>query len=113
MQYLTSEQRVSAMRYEFLSQPFGITAAAFARISFAVLLLKFCFASKAWNWTVWSIIWMQVVLNTASVFIIFLQCQPIQTLWDSNVVGTCWTPQVQVVAGYTLGGEIIRVALIL
>lgn len=112
MQYLTFEQRVNAMRYEFLSQPFGITAAALARISLAVLLVKFCVASKAWIWTVWTIIWMQVILNAVTVFIIFLQCQPIQTLWDPNVVGKCWTPQVQVVAGYTLGGE-IRVALIL
>jgi hypothetical protein len=106
MQYLTFEQRVSAMRYEFLSQAFGVAGAAFARISFAVLVLKFCVASRAWNWTVWSIVWVQAVGNSATVFIIFLQCQPIQTLWNPDVVGKCWTPQVQIIAGYTQGGTI-------
>jgi len=94
------------MKYEFLSQAFDVAGSAFARISFAILLLKFCIASRAWSRTVWSIVWVQAVGNAAIVFIIFLQCQPIQTLWDPNVVGECLTPQVQVIAGYTLGGEI-------
>jgi len=106
MQYLTFEQRVSAMRLEFLSQAFGLAGAAFARISFAVLLLKFCVASRAWCWTVWSIIWVQAVCNSATVLIIYLQCRPIQALWNPNVEGTCWSPQIQVIAGYALGGEI-------
>ena len=106
MQYLTSEQQVSAMRYEFLSQAFGVAASAFGRISFAVLLLKFCITSRAWNWTVWSIIWVQAVTHSATLFIIYLQCQPIQTLWNPDVVGSCWTPQIQVIAGYTMGGTI-------
>lgn len=113
MQYLTFEQQVSAVRYEFLSQAFGVAAAAFARISFAVLLVKFCVASKALSRTVWSIVWMQAVFNAAIVAITYFQCQPIQTLWNPNVAGKCWTPHVQVVAaGYVLGGE-MRVALIL
>lgn len=95
MEYLSPEQRLLAMKYEFLSEPFGITGTTLARISFATFLLKFCVASRPWHWTLWSIIWIQAVGNAVVAILIFLQCQPATALWDSNAGGTCWTPQVR------------------
>lgn len=82
------------MKYEFLSQPFGIVASSLARISFATFLLKFCRTSRIWHWTVWSIILSQAVVNALILALIFLQCEPVAMLWDANAGGTCWTPQV-------------------
>jgi hypothetical protein len=95
MEYLSPEQRLLAMKYEFLSEPFGVTSATLARISFATFLLKFCIASRPWHWTVWSIIWTQAVGNIAIILLIFLQCEHVTALWDPNAGGTCWTPQVR------------------
>lgn len=33
---------------------------------------------------------IQVVLAMASIFLIFLQCNPTEALWDRSVEGKCW-----------------------
>lgn len=82
------------MKYEFLSQSFGIVASSLARISFATFLLKFWLTSRIWRWTIWSIILSQAVVNALILALIFLQCEPVTMLWDANAGGKCWSPQV-------------------
>jgi hypothetical protein len=105
MVYLTPEQALDAMKLEFLSEPPGILGATLARISFALFLIKFTGASKAKKRALWGSIWAQILINALCFLLIVVQCQHVEKLWDPDAGGKCWTPQVQVISGYVLGGE--------
>jgi hypothetical protein len=105
--YLKPEQIVKAIKYEYLAQPFGVLAPTAARISFAFFLLKFTGPRKLLKWALWSVIWLQFVVNVAVIVQILVQCHHIASLWDPQVKGYCMSPLVQVYFGYVLGGELL------
>lgn len=105
IEYLTPEQLMIAMKLEFISGPFGIASATLSRVSFAVFLLKFCIASRIWQWSIKVLIWTQILGNIVIIVLIFLQCQHVTHQWDPNAGGTCWSPKVQTISGYTIGGK--------
>ena len=37
---------------------------------------------------------LQVIFAMISVVMVFVQCSPIETLWDPSAEGTCWDPSV-------------------
>jgi hypothetical protein len=38
--------------------------------------------------------WLQVIVALISVVLIFVQCSPVEMLWNPAVQGTCWNPNV-------------------
>lgn len=96
-----------ATKYEYLAQPPGVMAPAIARSAFALYILKFVGSSTWMKWTLWQTIVVQMVLcGFGTVIIIVAQCQHFNRLWDPTAGGTCWSPNVQVMAGYIAGGTL-------
>lgn len=94
-----------ATKYEFLAQPPGVMAPAIARASFALYVLKFVGSSKWMKWTLYQVVFVQIVVcGLGTVVVIVAQCQHFSHLWDHTAAGTCWSPSVQVNAGYIAGG---------
>ena len=105
--YLTDVERFMATKYEYLAQPPGVMAPAIARSAFALYILKFVGSSTWMKWTLWQTIVVQMVLcGFGTVIIIVAQCQHFNRLWDPTAGGTCWSPNVQVMAGYIAGGTL-------
>jgi phosphoglycerol transferase MdoB-like AlkP superfamily enzyme len=104
--YLTPYQIKEAIKFELLAQPWGIISPTLSRVSFALFLLKFAGQRKWIRWSLWSVIWIQVVANLATIIQIFAQCQHYASLWDPSVGGHCISPHVQVLFGYAQGGKI-------
>ncbi|PMD64179.1 uncharacterized protein K444DRAFT_482016, partial [Hyaloscypha bicolor E] len=101
--YLTPEETVNAIKFEFIAQTPGIVAPTLARISFAIYLLKFVGTSKFRRWILWSVVWSQAIVNIIQLVLIFAQCEHFAALWDPSVGGKCWSRKVQVYSGYFLG----------
>ncbi|KAI9816307.1 MAG: hypothetical protein M1827_001909 [Pycnora praestabilis] len=110
-----------AAHHLFIAQAFGISGAAFARISVAFYELAVFNVSaprppkgsRLWprirstttdhKVILWTNIVAQVVINGLCLAQVYWQCKPIQKLWDPLVEGTCESPEVQSVFGYVQG----------
>ncbi|KAH8894648.1 hypothetical protein GQ53DRAFT_716373 [Thozetella sp. PMI_491] len=81
--------------YLFIANVTGvcsIVAAAWSKTSFAITLLRF---TDGWmRKTVWiTIVTVNLFLGLSAVFT-YVQCTPVQRLWDFSVPGKCWSPNV-------------------
>lgn len=103
IQYLEPAHIVTAIRFEFLAQPWGILAPTFARVSFSFYLMKFIGQSKPMKWALWQVIVVQTLSNLVTIILILVQCQHLASLWNPSVKGHCWSPRIQVNSGYAQG----------
>ncbi|KAH8650882.1 hypothetical protein BGZ60DRAFT_436753 [Tricladium varicosporioides] len=79
----------------YIGEFFAIIAVAISKTSFAVTLLRL--ATKHWHmYMIWFII---ISLNLVMWFcglFQFIQCSPVEKLWDLTAPGTCWDPHIQI-----------------
>ena len=98
--YLTPEQQSMAVKYNWISQPWGIFAFATGKISIALLLLRLIGPKTIWRkWILYSTIISVFIINALGCILTFVQCNPPYALWTPQLVAaghaSCWNPQVQ------------------
>ncbi|KAJ9307388.1 hypothetical protein DTO217A2_3070 [Paecilomyces variotii] len=102
--YLSFQDRVQVVRYEYIGAAWGIISPTLGRISYALFLL-----SVLWLLTtvrrimLWILISLQVVLNFLAFIILFAQCHPTSRVWDPSVPGYCVSVNVQPDIGFAQG----------
>ncbi|KAH8689186.1 hypothetical protein BGW36DRAFT_433950 [Talaromyces proteolyticus] len=117
--YLTPEQRVMSLKWDFASQPAAVAAAMISRTGMMWFLLS-CFANSNRRLRISIIICMivQIVVNSITIVQIVVQCGPnpyraadrtkyFHYMWDplptdGSVV--CQSPKVQTTIGFVQGG---------
>ncbi|KAM7213501.1 hypothetical protein V8F06_011114 [Rhypophila decipiens] len=92
--YVAPEDGLLTAKLIFISQfPWG-WAVSCAKISIALLLLRFK-RTKSWRIFLYLMIALQVVLATVANIVQLAQCKPIAAQWDPTIPGAqCWDPQV-------------------
>ena len=98
-------QKVNAMHWNFLSQPFGILAGTVGRLSFSVSLLRIIGpVDVAKKWTLYFLITFQLMVNISTIILIFVQCgKTVDAIWDPSLIKPgvkCWSPDVQTYYGF-------------
>ncbi len=85
----------AAVKILLAGEFFAIIAVAISKSSFAVTLLRL--ATRPWQrYALWYIIGsVNVVMWLCGLFQ-YIQCSPVNKLWDLEVSGTCWDPMIQV-----------------
>jgi hypothetical protein len=78
-------------------------APCFGRISYALLLLQLVPPRKWPKRFLWSIIFIQFLVDLGTVIISFSQCQPMYEFWGPNPRAHCWDPKIQRSTGYFQG----------
>ncbi|KAL3457187.1 hypothetical protein BJX64DRAFT_293359 [Aspergillus heterothallicus] len=124
--FLTDEERVLAMKYDFISQPLAVTASMFSRCGMTWFLYT-CFSSADRHIRIIIIVGMviQIVANSVTVLQIVLQCGPnpyrviesqreqvdrtayFHYMWDGVPTDgsvSCQSPNVQTTIGFVQGG---------
>ncbi|GAD93328.1 integral membrane protein [Paecilomyces variotii No. 5] len=102
--YLSLEDRIQVVKYEYIGGAWGIISPTLGRISYALFLL-----SVLWLLTtvrrifLWVLIALQVVLNLLALIIIFVQCHPTSRVWNPSVPGYCVSVDVQGDIGFAQG----------
>ncbi|KAK8097198.1 hypothetical protein PG999_013142 [Apiospora kogelbergensis] len=74
--------------------PFNIGAFSFPNISIAILVVKLLDPWPARTRALYAMVIVQVVLAMISIIIVFRQCQPTAKVWNKQLPGTCWNPDV-------------------
>ena len=103
---LSAHQRVETLKWNWLASPFLILSLATSKISiswFLVRVLQNTHARLRRSFLYFLIILITVIAVPAAGYSLG-QCQPVQKLWNKNVSGSCYDPEIFVNVGYTHGG---------
>lgn len=98
--YLTPTQRELALKYNWITQPWGIFGFATGKVSVALLLLRIIGPSTIWRkWILYITMVSVTTINILGCIFTFAQCNPPRALWTPHLVDTgqaaCWDPRVQ------------------
>ncbi|KAK8018435.1 hypothetical protein PG991_007625 [Apiospora marii] len=88
------ERLVNTAMWQQLGYPFNIGAFSFPNISIAILVVRLLDPWPARARALYAMVVLQVVLALVSVVIVFKQCQPTAKVWNKQLPGTCWNPDV-------------------
>lgn len=73
---------------------FNIGAFSFPNISIAILVVRLLDPWPARARALYTMVVVQVTLALVSVIVVFKQCQPTAKVWNKQLPGTCWSPNV-------------------
>ncbi|KAK8044324.1 hypothetical protein PG993_004348, partial [Apiospora rasikravindrae] len=88
------ERLVNTAMWQQLGYPFNIGAFSFPNISIAILVVRLLDPWTARARALYGMVIVQVVIALISVIIVFKQCQPTAKVWNKQLPGTCWSPDV-------------------
>jgi hypothetical protein len=103
METLSTTKIMDSVKWVFLCEVFSILSPGFGRIAYAVLLLGLLPPIPWRSRFLWTIIYIQFVVDCLTVIISFSQCTPISKFWDKSISGNCWPATVQQNTGFFQG----------
>ena len=94
--YLSPEEVSQVVRWEWITQPFGPMALAFAKASITFLLLRIIGPKTFWRkWFLWiNMVFFFIISILAAIFN-YAQCNPPRALWEKVPGAVCWNPTIQ------------------
>lgn len=94
--YLTPEQTLRAVKWSWISQPWGIFLFATGKSSVAILILRIIGKTKSSRtWILYAAIVSIFIVNSLGCIFTFVQCDPPKALWTPGLPAHCWNPDVQ------------------
>ncbi len=94
--YLSPQQQLQAVKYNWISQPWGIFGFATGKISVALLILRILGPSTIWRkWILYGCMASVFIINAIGSILTFVQCNPPRALWTPTIPSHCWDPKVQ------------------
>ena len=88
--YISESQVPLAIEYNWLNQTFAILSVTVSKVSVALLILRLLGPSAWRRWFLYLISGLSCLVGSLAVIFIYVQCTPVQTLWDPSVGGACW-----------------------
>jgi hypothetical protein len=83
------------IKYNFISQAFGIVAPALGKISVGLLLVRIMGPNYRWRkWSLYGGLAVYGIFSAILVIITYVQCRPTSALWEKNPEAKCWDPKV-------------------
>ncbi|KAL4899576.1 hypothetical protein BDW74DRAFT_171391 [Aspergillus multicolor] len=92
---LTRYQEIQSTKFNWLSQGFHVMSTNWGKVSVAIFLLRIIQKVKHHKPVMYAGIVLLTLVNSACVFTIYGQCTPTARLWDSELGGSCWDPDLQ------------------
>ena len=94
--YLTLDEQITALKLNWISQPFEIMAIGTGKVSVALLLLRVLGPKNRYKkWFLWFLIASTLTVCAIGIIFTFAQCQPVARLWNPTVEGHCLDPMIQ------------------
>lgn len=103
---LSPEQRSNATLWSIAGYPPGLMSLGLPKPAVVALLTRILNPGRWLKRLLWSIAAVCIANLLVYIAIIFAQCQPVRSQWDSSVEGTCWSKWTLVdFAIYSGGGK--------
>ncbi|KAL2863369.1 uncharacterized protein BJX67DRAFT_390636 [Aspergillus lucknowensis] len=92
---LSDFQGIQSTKFNWLSQGFHVMSTNWGKVSVALFLLRITQRVKHHAPYIYGGMVLLTIVNSVCVYTIYGQCMPTARLWDPNVDGSCWDPNVQ------------------
>jgi hypothetical protein len=94
--YLTTQQQLLAVKYNWIAQIWGIVGFATGKVSVALLIFRIVGPGWAWmRWTLHFIMVSLLLFSGIDCILTFVQCNPPRALWTPDIPHKCWDSKIQ------------------
>lgn len=103
--YLTEDRIVEALKINFILRVPVYLSYATVKASIGAFILRIIRKRKPWQEIViWATIATTVVVNAVACIMLFVQCRPVEVVWDPRIPGKCWDMKIQTRFGIFVTG---------
>ncbi|KAL4939183.1 hypothetical protein BDV06DRAFT_231231 [Aspergillus oleicola] len=92
---LSAYETIQSTKFNWLSQGFHVMSTNWGKVSVGIFLLRIIQKVKHHRPVMYGGIVLLTIINVVCVYTIYGQCTPAAKLWDANVEGSCWDPDLQ------------------
>ncbi|KAF2014200.1 hypothetical protein BU24DRAFT_423226 [Aaosphaeria arxii CBS 175.79] len=110
--YVTPKNIVLVFKLNFVTQVLWILAIALVRLSIASSLLRLS-PDRAWKWTLWTIIGIQILTYIGHMIFQFFNCMPLRANWEPVYDIRCWPRKYVLIFGWTANSILVAIDVIL
>jgi hypothetical protein len=104
----TTSDPVRALQFNVLGQPWYLVSVTLSKISICLFFMGVLWrAARPWRILLAGLVAVMAIAALAFAPAAYLQCRPLQRVWDPDVPGDCSSPDTQRSVGYTQGGRLI------
>ncbi|KAJ4403408.1 hypothetical protein N0V82_010659 [Gnomoniopsis sp. IMI 355080] len=90
IEYVPAENIKPCFMFLWIAEPTNLFALYAVRVSITLFFLRLIPAhKKLYRRIIWSIIWSLTISDTYVSINYFIQCRPIQKVWDTEIAGEC------------------------
>jgi len=94
--YIPANQQPFVSKMSWILQPFIIMAITMSKVSVSFLILRLVGPRPVWpKYTLYMLMVASVMFSTIDIILTFVQCSPVQSLWDASIPHRCWDPVIQ------------------
>jgi hypothetical protein len=94
--YLTPQQQMLVIKFNWIAQVFGIMAFAAVKISVSLLIMRIITLNNVWmRYVLWFVMGSMALFSVLDCIFNFVQCDPPRALWEPNIPHKCWDSRVQ------------------
>ena len=95
---------MAALQFYVIGQPWYLVSATLSKISICLFFIGLLRRARQWRMLLVGLIVVMAVINLAFALAVYLQCRPLEKVWEPSVAGSCSDPSIQVNFGYAQGG---------
>lgn len=94
-------QKMNAVKYLTIAPSPSIMSVAIGKISVVFLLhrLMGTNANRIYFWMLWITMFISISLSVGAVVVVLRFCSPTESIWNTNIQGTCIDPNIQLGVG--------------
>jgi hypothetical protein len=102
---MAPEQAVTVARLNWISQAWCIAGLMFGKLAVATLILRLQAPAKWRTIAIWTMCIILVLYDLIQITLVFVQCHPVEALWNPAVKGECWSPWIVVDNAIAVSGK--------
>lgn len=92
---LSMEEKLHTTRLNWISQPFVVMSFVTGKAAVGFLILRILGPATWQKPFLYFVMGSCALISVVDVVLTFVQCTPVQKLWDTNTPGHCWAPETQ------------------
>ena len=108
--YLTDEQIIEALKINFILRVPVYLSYASVKASIGAFILRIVRKRRRWQeLVIWTTVILTALVNIVACIMLFLQCTPVEVVWNPWAPGTCWDKRIQTEFGIFVTGMSLNI----
>jgi hypothetical protein len=94
-----------ALQFNVIGQPWYLISSTLSKVSICLFFMSLLRRARQWRILLAGLIVVMAIINLAFALAVYLQCRPLEKVWNPSAAGSCSDPNIQINFGYAQGGR--------